>query len=123
MAIPPDLAHESNDRLLIILLHISGVAPLYRWQHARRAMELTSAILYLDAVRMPDLTADQIGAAIEWAADKCGIEREQITVQPMPGGAPTEPMADGEPPFTAVPRLRRLGGLEGGDYMYGNTDD
>jgi hypothetical protein len=84
MAIRNDLLDEPNDRLITSLLHITGMAPLYRWDQARRTMELTSAILYLDDAPWPD--ADQIGAAVEWAAGKCKLKPEQVSVQALPGG-------------------------------------
>lgn len=94
MTIRTDLADQPNDRLLAALLHISGLAPLYKWQDQRRRMELVSAVLYLDAELMPAMTSEQTSAAIEWAAAKCSIKAEQVSIAPMPGDPAPEVCAE-----------------------------
>lgn len=133
MTIRTNMLDEPNDKLLATLLHISGLAPLYRWQDQRRTMELASAVLYLDAALWPEMTPDQIGAAIEWAAGKCKIKPSQVTLATMPD-SPTAPDPDAGAPADSrwipggethglVPRLRRIDGPAAGDgHTYGDTD-
>jgi hypothetical protein len=120
MAIRTNVLDEPNDKLLATLLHIAGLAPLYRWQDQRKTMELVSATLYLDAALMPDITDDQKTAAIQWAAGKCSLKPEQVTIAAMPGGGSIEYTGHLQP--FAIPaspddphRLRQVRPLAGDD--------
>lgn len=82
-----------NDKLLVKLLKIRGVAPLYRQGFGGQpgSLDLLAVTVYVDAYNL--LTGERLDAIECWAMEKCGVKkREAVTVAPWtePEEAPGE---------------------------------
>jgi hypothetical protein len=78
------MTDQPNDKLLVDLLHIVGIAPLYRRRPGQSSLTLLTAKVYIDASCWP-LSPDQNDAALQWAANKCSIRPDKVTLQALPG--------------------------------------
>jgi len=83
MAPRADMTDEPNDRLLVRLLHITAVEPLYRLHAEGDHLRLAAAKVHIDPSRWPLGDAER-DAVTEWAAAKCGIRQDAVTLQVMP---------------------------------------
>jgi hypothetical protein len=80
------MTDQPNDKILVDLLHIVGISPEYRRRAGGSAtLVLLTAVVYIDSSHWP-LAPDENDAALQWAADKCGVRSDRVTLQALPGG-------------------------------------
>jgi len=89
MTMPDKATSEPNDKVIVFLAHVTGIAPYYERRPNGDLFDLVliRAVVYIEADAWP-LDAERHHAIAMWASRKCSLKQEQIILQAGLWGAP-----------------------------------